>query len=350
MMGIIISIHEFGHLVAAKIFNVYVSEYSIGMGPLLWSKQYKETKYSLRLLPLGGYCAMAGDNENDLEPKVDDKDIPYERTLKGLKWWKKIIVMLGGIFMNLILAWIIYSMILLSSGSYVLATKPQIESIAKDYPAYRSKLKVGDIITEVSMDNGMSIKPQSYTELVSFLSIYDGNGSWKFVVDRDGQLLNIEITPEYYESEGSYLIGVTFSSVGTNVVKINILNCFYYSINYMGTLLRLLISSLGMLIKPSGIKQLSGPVGIYQTVEQTSELGLFYYFQLVAYLSMNVGIMNALPLPIFDGGRVVLTFIEAIIRKPINKKIESLIMSLSMAILILLFILVTYNDIFRLFK
>lgn len=350
MMTIIISIHEFGHLITAKMFNVYVSEYSIGMGPLLWSKQFKETKFSIRLLPLGGYCAMAGDNENQLEPTVNDESIPFERTLKGITWWKKIIVMLGGIFMNLVLAWLIYSIILLNAGSYAVSSKPVIESIVEGYPASKSDLQVGDIIKEIYLENGSSIKPDSFAEATAFLSTYNGQGDWTFIVDRNGEPTVVKITPEYFEEEESYLIGVTFSTANTEIVDINIANCFYYSISYMKTMMKLLFTSLKTIIRPAGYKDLSGPIGIYQTVEETSKLGLFYYFQLVAFISLNVGIMNGLPLPIFDGGRVVLTLIEAIIRKPINKKIENLIMSISLFILLFLFVLVTYNDIFKLLK
>ena len=104
LLSVIVSIHEFGHLVAAKIFGVYCKEYSIGMGPKIFSKKGKETEYSIRALPLGGFVAMAGDNENALETSVDTTDIPFERTLPGIARWKRIIIMLAGIFMNMILA------------------------------------------------------------------------------------------------------------------------------------------------------------------------------------------------------------------------------------------------------
>ncbi|MDO4197669.1 MAG: RIP metalloprotease RseP [Erysipelotrichaceae bacterium] len=350
MMGLIIAIHEFGHLVAAKIFNVYVSEYSIGMGPLICFKQYGETKYSLRAFPLGGFCAIAGDNDNDLEPSVDTTNIPYERTLKGISPIKKIVVMLAGIFMNFILAWVIFSMVILSNGYYATSSKPQIEAVVENSPAEAAGIMAGDIVEKAELPNGLSITPDTYSELVSFLSAYDGNGAWKFRIDRDGTKVDIEVTPEFNIEEDRYLVGISFSNAGTELVEMNIFNCFYYSLDYMKMLVKLMISSIvSMFTGRLGIDNLSGPVGIYSTVAETVNLGFVYYIQLIAIISMNIGIMNALPLPIFDGGRVVITLFEVIIGKPISKKLESVIMTASMVLLILLMIVVTYNDIGKVF-
>ncbi len=117
LLIIIISVHEFGHFLAAKLFNVYVSEFSIGMGPAIKSWQGKETKYSIRAIPLGGYCAMAGDSDNPIEPTVEEK-LPKERTLNGIHPVKKIIVLLAGIFMNVVLAFVIVAVIIMINGNY----------------------------------------------------------------------------------------------------------------------------------------------------------------------------------------------------------------------------------------
>ena len=346
MMGIIIAIHEFGHLCAAKIFNIYVSEYSIGMGPSLISKQFGETKYSLRAIPLGGYCAIAGDNDNDLEPTVDSTNIPFERTLKGVHPLKKMVVLLAGIFMNFVLAWIIFAMIILNNGAYVVSSKPVISSIVENSPAYFGGLKEGDVIERAELPNGLSINPDSYSELVSFLGSYEGEGSWKLKINRDSEKLDIEIVPEYNFEEGRYMVGIGFSDVAVDIKKVNIINCFYYSLNYMKMMTKIMVSSIvSMFTGKLGMDNLSGPVGIYSTVKETVSLGFSYYIQLIAILSMNIGIMNGLPLPIFDGGRAVITIFEMVLRRPINKKLEAVIMSASLVVIIFLFILVTYNDI-----
>ncbi len=348
LLSTIVSIHEFGHLLAAKLFGVYCKEYSIGMGPKLFSKKGKETEYCIRAFPIGGFVAMAGDTDNSLETQVDVTDLPVERTLTGIAKWKRIIVMLAGIFMNLILAILIYSLIILANGSYATSSKPQISSIVEESPAFYSELREGDIVTTIGFDNGLSLNPASYSELIAFTSAYDGNGPWHLTVERDGQSMNIDVTPNYDEIEQRYLIGIGFSDVAIDYVKINIFNCWKYGFEYAMFIVRLTWSSFLSLFKGHNLNNLSGPVGIYNTVSEAASYGWEYYIQLIAMISINVGIVNALPLPIFDGGRVLLLIIEAIIRKPLSEKAQNMIMTASAALLLLLFVYITYNDISKL--
>ena len=348
LLSVIVSIHELGHLLAAKFFNVYCKEYSIGMGPKLFSIKGKETEYSLRALPLGGFVAMAGDTDNSLETKVDISDIPEERTLLGIAKWKKVIIMLAGIFMNLLLAILIYSLIILNAGAYTISSKPEITSIQDNSPAAISGLKVGDIVNNIEFSNGLSLSPDSYVELVQFTSTYDGNGPWVLTVKRNDETIKVEINPKYDASEQRYLIGIGFSNAAVETVKVNIFNCFKYGFEYSLFILKLTWSSFLSLFKGKNLDSLSGPVGIYSTVSQAADLGLDYYFQLMAMISINIGIVNGLPLPIFDGGRVFLLIIEMIIRKPLSQKAQNFVMSASLVLLLLLFFYVTYNDIFKL--
>lgn len=349
LLAVIVSLHELGHLLAAKLFNVYCQEYSIGMGPKIFSFKGKETDYSLRALPIGGFVAMAGDTDNDLETKVDTTNIPYERTLPGIAKWKRIIIMLSGIFMNMILAIVIYSLIVLNNGTYVVSSKPEISLVQKDSPAELAGIKQGDIVADISFDNGLSLSPSTYSELITFTTAYDGNGPWHVKVDRDGQYIEIDINPVYEEEEERYLIGIGFENVATEVVEVNILNCWKYGFQYAFFILKLTWSSFMSLFKGQNLSSLSGPVGIYTTVSEVASLGFDYYLQLIAMISINVGVVNALPLPIFDGGRVLLLLIEALIRKPLSERTQNLIMSVSAALLLLLFLFITYNDISKLF-
>ena len=348
LLSTIVSIHEFGHLIAAKIFGVYCQEYSIGMGPKLFSKKGKETEFSIRALPIGGFVAMAGDTDNSLETSVDTTNIPFERTLPGIAKWKRIIVMLAGIFMNLILAIVIYSLVILHNGSYVVSSKPELSFIQEGSPAEKAGLKVHDIVETVTFENGLSLSPDSYSELIAFTSAYDGNGAWTMKINRDGEDLTIEVTPLFNEAEERYLIGIGFSDVATKTVDVNIFNCFYYGFKYALFITKLTWSSFLTLFQGKNLDNLAGPIGIYSTVSQAASLGLEYYIELMAMISVNVGIVNALPLPIFDGGRVLLLIIEAIIGKPLSIKAQNLIMSASLILLLILFFFVTFNDITRL--
>lgn len=348
LLSLIVSIHELGHLIAAKIFNVYCSEYSIGFGPKIFSHKGKETEYNIRAIPLGGFVAMAGDTDNSLETQVDTTNIPEERTLTGIAKWKRIIIMMAGIAMNMLLALVIYSLIVLNQGSYVNSTKPVIADITENSPASQSELQVGDIITEIGFDNGLSINPSSYMELVSFTSAYDGNGPWHLTVDRNGETIKLDITPIKNEAENRYVVGIVFSNTAVEVVDVNIFNCWYYGFKYMMFMLKLTFSSLLSIFKGQNLNSLSGPIGIYSTVSEVANMGLMYYIELIAVISVNVGVMNALPLPIFDGGRVLLLLIEAVIGKPLSEKAVNLVMSASLIVLMLLLFFTTYNDVFKL--
>lgn len=348
LLSVIVSIHELGHLIAAKIFNVYCEEYSLGMGPKLFSKKGKETTFSIRAFPFGGFVAMAGDNDNSLETSVDTSNIPFERTLTGIKPWKRIVIMLAGIVMNLLLAVIIYSLLICHNGVYVTSTKPVITSIQENMPAYNSGLQSGDIVVEVAFDNGISFSPETYSELISFTSSFDGKGSWHIKVNRNDEILSYDIEPIYNQEEDRFLIGIGFADSALEYAEVNIFNCWHYGIAHSFFIVRLIFSSLASLFTKTGLSNLSGPIGIYQTVEEAISYGLDYYLELIAMISINVGIFNAFPLPIFDGGRVFLTLIEMIAGKPLNKKAEQLVMNISLAILMVLFVIVSFNDIFKL--
>lgn len=338
-------IHEFGHLLVAKAFNVYCSEFSIGMGPKLFGFKYKETEYNVRAFLLGGFVAMAGDGEND-ENDTDKLNVPEDRTLRALHPFKKILVMYAGIFMNFILAILIVGLVLLDGGVYGVSSKPVIKELSENYPAYDSGLMVGDEIQRVEFENGSSINVSSYTEMSTFLEMYDGNGYWTLTVSRDDQTLTISVMPKYVVEEDRYLIGASFET--NKYVEVNIINCWGYALDYLYMITKLTVNALLELFVGIGLNNLSGPVGIYNTVSEVSSMGMEYYALLIGMLSLNVGIMNALPIPVMDGGRVFITLIEWIIGKPLNKKVESFLMAASIGLLAMLFILVTYKDILNL--
>ncbi len=254
--------------------------------------------------------------------------------------------MLAGVFMNCVLAWVIFAMGILSNGYYATSSKPVILSVQENSPALKAGIKEGDIVEKVELPNGLSISTDSYNELVSFLSTYEGDGIWKMRMNRDGEKIEIEVAPEYVEAENRYMIGIGFGSAAVDIKQVNIFNCFIFSFDYMKTMMKIMISSLvSLFVGKLGMENVSGPVGIYSSVKETATLGFVYYIQLIAIVSLNIGLMNLIPLPVFDGGRVVLTAIEMVIGRPINKKFEAAIMSISLALMLFLIIFVTYNDI-----
>ena len=346
MLTVIISVHEFGHFLCAKIFNVYVTEYSIGMGKKLFSCKGKETIFSVRMLPIGGYCAMVGDNDTALEnaPEVDVESIPEERTLTGIAKWKKIIILLSGVFMNFILALFIVAMVYLSVGQAAVSPKPVINEVTVNSPAYNAGLQKDDEILEARLVNGYSIAPDTFAELSDFLNLYE-EGEIKLKVRRNDEIIDISVTPAYNEETASYKMGIT--SYEYDLADINIFNCFSFAFSYLKEMTKLIWTSVLGLFKGVGLENLSGPVGIYNVTSQAVSYGLSSYFLLAAILSLNIGIFNLIPIPALDGGRVVLTLIEAIIRRPIPKNVENFIMTASVILFILIFIFATGHDILK---
>ena len=253
--------------------------------------------------------------------------------------------MMAGIMMNILLAIVIYSLMILSTGTYAESTKPVIVDVLEASPAEKEGLKAGDMIVKAEFENGLSITPDSYVELISFLDVYEGNGPWIITVDRQGEKITFEVTPEFKEDSHRYMMGISFSNQAVEIVDVNIFNCWKYGFKYALFILKLTFSSLMTLFQGKNLNQISGPIGIYSTVSQSVELGFEYYLQLIAMISINVGVVNAFPLPIFDGGRVLLLLIELLIGRPLSEKAQNFVMAVSMAILLMLFMLVMYNDI-----
>jgi len=346
LLSLIIVVHEGGHLLAAKFFNVYCSEFSLGMGPKIFSKKFKETEYSLRALPLGGFVAMAGDNDNALETSTDTSEIPYERTLNGIAKWKKIIILLAGIFMNFVLGYVIICILLLNSGVYASSASSTISEVIDGYPAQQAGMLAGDTITAIEIEGVSKIEVSNFDGLAYYIDANTEGKDMIFTVERNGETLQLNVTPLYDEESQSYKVGISSSY---NYEEVTLGNVFGFAWDQIVSLVSLIFLSLGQLLKGVGIESVSGPVGIYSATGQAASLGVSSYFYMIALISINIGIMNLLPLPILDGGRVLLTLIEAIIRRPLSQKVEAALMSISMLLILALFVFATFNDVLRLF-
>lgn len=346
MLTAIISIHEFGHYIACKIFGVYVTEYSIGMGKELYQRKGKETTFSIRMLPIGGYCAMVENNENSPESDldIDVSTIPFERTIDGIARWKRLIIQIAGIVMNFILALLIVSMTYLSIGQAAKSPLPIIATVSENSPAQNAGLLPEDKIVKIELDNGYSIKPNKFGDVSDFLLLYE-NGEIHLTIDRNGETKNINVTPDYNNETESYIMGIT--SHEYSIEKVNFFNSFSYGLDYLVTMTKLIFTTLIGLFRGVGLNNLSGPVGIYNATSEAVSLGIESYILLIGVLSLNIGIFNLLPIPALDGGRMVLTIIEMIVRRPIPKKFESIIMTLSVFLFIMLLVFATYQDLLK---
>ncbi len=320
MFGVLIGIHEFGHLIAAKKSGVKVNEFALGMGPKIYSKQKGETLYSLRLLPIGGFCAMEG----------EDDESDHERSFGKASYPRKIIIIVAGSICNFLLAIII----MIGVVMYIGTPSTEVESVVQGGPADTAGIMAGDIILQV--DNSEIGKWEDLGVAIE----ENTSGKAEVVVDRDGK--EITYTTEITKEDGRSIIGVT------SKLEKNILTAIPLGIESTWNLATSMLDVLKQLFTGQvGIDQLTGPIGIGFVVDETLNIGLVNFFYLVAMISLNLGIINMLPLPALDGGRLLFIIINMITGKAVSDKVEGTIHLVGMSLLLLLALYIAGQDIIR---
>ena len=358
ILGGIVLVHEFGHFIFSKIFGVYVYEFSIGMGPKIFhfKRKNKETEYCIRLIPIGGFVSLAGEDADD------NKKIPENRKLYSKPVWQRLLIMVAGVMNNFIFAFLLLFIMAFIYGS--VDTTPLIGDVTEGYPAYTAGLKKGDTILKI--DNN---KVSNFSEIQLYLQTSEGKEMQFTVLGVDGKERVIKITPDKVETDDgkeNYVIGVSLDSTILNEGLKSILSSkkgifkklslsskqILPSLSYAGKTTISLYKTMFLTIKQlftgrASVKDLSGPVGIYTIVSSEAKEGLQNILYLTAYLSINVGFINLLPFPAFDGGRVVFLIIEKIRKKRAPVKVEAIVNGVGFILLLLLMAFVTFNDILR---
>lgn len=315
--------HELGHYIAAKRLGVKVNEFAFGMGPVIWKKQKGETLHSIRLFPIGGFCSMEGEDEDSDEP----------RAFNNKKPWQKIIILAAGSFMNVLCAILIMSIVVGVLGF----TTTTIDAVSEGSPAETAGIMAGDEITAI---DGQPI--EAWTDVSAAIASAEG-GQIIMTVQRDGRTLEAAVTPEQTQ-DGAYLIGIT-SRVSHNpfrAVAEGAKSTWNITASMFQTLSQLFTGQLGA-------DSLSGPVGMVQMVSQTTQYGWWYYGFLTALICINLAIINMLPLPALDGGRIIFVIISMITGRPVSQKVEGTVHFVGIMLLFGLMAYVTFNDITRIF-
>lgn len=403
LLGFLILIHEAGHFTVAKLCKVKVNEFAIGFGPVIWKKQGKETKYALRLIPLGGFVSMEGEDERSEDDRSFSKaSIP-----------KRMAIVVAGATVNIIFAVIVYFALIATSGTY---TSNKVASTIDGYAAGQIGLQSGDEIIEingekvksqkdinkiVSKSNGeeINIKIERNGEIIEYntkptevpvkstgiylddnakivtvekgscserigiqandrlIKVNDveingdpnkaveainekGLNTMVLTVERDNQQIEIELTPDYYST---YYLGVNLSQAPDTFWN-RCINGGMQTAEFLGSI----VDSIKQLFTGQvGVDQMMGPVGISEVIAKTD--GIREFFQMMALISLSLGITNLLPIPALDGGKLLILIIEAIRRKPLKQETEINIQLLGFSILIALSLYVSYNDILRIF-
>ncbi|NLB24809.1 MAG: RIP metalloprotease RseP [Clostridiales bacterium] len=321
IFAILILVHELGHFITAKMFGVKVNEFALGMGPALYKKQGGETVFSVRAIPIGGFCSMEGENE-------DSED---ERAFNKKPAGKRAVILAAGSFMNLMLAIIIFSLILFSLG-YAQTTLSEVKAGS---PAEKAGLLEGDKIVSV---DGTTIK--KWEDVVGIVSSKEPGDEVVLGIKRNNEALTL--TASTYDQEGRTVMGVT-----AKVVK-NPARALLDGTKATFALATSMVDILKQLLTGDiAATELTGPVGIVYLVGDSAKMGLNYVMYLTALISLNLAIINLLPFPALDGGRLLFIVIRKVTGRAITDDIEAKVHILGLMLLMALMVYVTWQDIIR---
>lgn len=339
ILSLIILVHESGHFLWAKKCGVHIYEFSIGMGPVVYSHLGRDKiKYNLRALPIGGFVQMAG------EVYEDDQKIAKKKFMCNKPWHQRLLIIIAGVLNNFIMAGILLFLSALIWGAP--NTTSRVTKVLKDYPAYKAGLRNQDTILKI---NGHHAKTWDVAQI--WLIVGGQTKPTKFQVKRvDGTIVNLKIKPKLeldsQTKEKKYFYGFSID----NKVQRGFGVSLRYAVIKFNSILYSMIVTIGSLITGTlSVNALSGPVGIYQVVGQSAKFGLASVIYLIAFLSINVGFINILPFPAFDGGRIFFMLIEKIKGSPVDANLENICHTIGFGLLILLMVFVSIKDIIRLF-
>ncbi len=343
LLGILITVHEFGHFAAARLCGIPVKEYSIGFGPKLlqWQSKKHETLFSIRPIPLGGYCMFYGDTDDDPDG-TKMKDDP--RNYNNAAVWKRMLSVFSGPLMNFVLAFVV-AIALMGIYGVTVAT-PFVADVVEGQPAAAAGLLPGDTFVTV---RGLDMANASTTDVSAAIGDISGGQAVEMTVLRNGEELSFTINPEYNETEQRYMIGITIQQGYQDLPAGMVIPAAWNMCKEAATVI---LDALGKLVTTGeGLDQTAGPVGVVQMVaEQTQQGGFEIFLYLMVIISINLGLMNLLPIPGLDGSRLIFMAIEAVRRKPVSQNIESMIHLAGYVLLLGLMAFFTFKDVLRIFQ
>ncbi|HHP7233127.1 MAG TPA: RIP metalloprotease RseP [Desulfobacterales bacterium] len=343
VLGVLIFFHELGHFLVARLFGVGVEKFSLGFGPRIFGKKIGITDYRVSAIPLGGYVKMVGE-EPDAE--IAPERISLSFTHKSV--WKKILIVAAGPFFNVLLAVLIFYGIFIVSGNIVL--KPVIGEVQENSPAMTAGLQAGDVIQRI---NGQPV--ESWDAMAGLISESQGE-SLQVEVRREGESRQMNIQPElrkttniFGEEVPRYVIGITAAGE-VYTQELGLFQSLIESVVQTYKIIELTVVSVIKIIEGTvSTKTIGGPIMIAELAGQQAKQGALNLLFFIALISVNLAILNLLPIPVLDGGHLLFFFIELIIGRPVSIRVREVAQQAGMFVLILLMIFVFYNDLTRIF-
>ncbi|MDA3792267.1 MAG: RIP metalloprotease RseP [Elusimicrobia bacterium] len=332
--SVVVFVHELGHFLVALKTGILVETFSLGFGPEIIGFTRSGIRYKLSAIPLGGYVKMKGEDP-DAEG-AEDRD-----SFMGQTPFKRIGVLVAGPLMNFFTGIVIFASIIYLAGMPVITDKPVIGEIMPASPAAAAGIEPGDRIVAVNGE-----KPGTWTELAELIDAQGAEGEIYFKISRAGKITDIAVAPLYDEDAGRHLIGITAL---IQMKKAGLLKSITEGAKYTGYICARLVSALYLMITGRMEAAISGPIGIAKIVSQTAAKGMTQFFQLLAFISVNLGFLNLLPIPILDGGHVLIALIEKAKGSPVDPRKVNIANIVGFSLLITLMLFATYKDIVRLF-
>ncbi len=330
IIGVLVIAHELGHFLAAKANGILVLEFAVGMGPVLFSRQFGETRYSLRLLPIGGFARMAGD-----EGEGEDTYVPEHRRFDKKPILARALVSAGGPLANFLVAVLLFAIVFMFVG--VPSSAPLIGSVKPDWPAAAAGLMVGDRVLSISgvpVEDWQDVQTEIVARPEQQLTI---------VVERNGETLSVQVTPRIEETSGRAQIGI-----GPSIQRFSFLGSISMGWQETVWFTRQIVQLLGSMITGKIPAEGAGPIGLIVMVGQVAATGVVNLLTFAAIISIQFGLFNLLPVPALDGSRLVFLAIEAIRGRPIEPEKENFVHFVGFVLLMTFMVFITFKDLQRL--
>ena len=330
ILSFIVFVHELGHYLAARASGIRVLEFAIGFGPKIFGWRRKEIDYSVRVLPMGGYCKFEGEDDSSEDPKA----------FSNAPVWKRFLTILAGPAMNFLLAYLVVALFLMFAG--VAYTVPVVYEVASGMPAEGSGLQAGDVITAVDGEP-IELSELGAAKLVQLIG-EKPDEAVTLTVDRSGEAVTVTVSPKDTEAGGK--IGIT---LGSQIYRFGPVGALAVSGERIVDITRVMLDGFkGLITKGEGFEETMGPVGIISFMTKEIRRDFEMIVNLIVIISLNLGILNLLPLPALDGGRLVFLAVEAVRRKPLKPEYEGWVHMAGFILLIGVIVVFTYRDIVRL--
>lgn len=337
VFSILIFFHELGHFIAAKASGVKVYKFAFGFGPRILGFTKNQTEYVICLIPLGGYVKMAGEMGQE-SVKETSEEIPEEQRFDKKSLGIRALIVALGPFMNIATAVVIFSFIFFINGIPVVTNS--VSTVIENGPAEQAGIYSGDKIIAIN-----SIKMEEPKRIANTINESSGE-ELQITLDREGEIIDVFIIPEYDDNYKKGLIGITFE---VSVEKINIFSAFLKGLMTTGNIIKLIFSNTIEMITGKVPIELAGPLGIAQMTGEAAKLGFLNLLYFTAILSIFIGLFNLLPIPILDGGHIIILAIEKLRGKPLEAEKINFMYLIGISLMIIIFVIATYKDILRFF-